>query len=188
MSSHHIVRENQEPALIIEDLHCIADFFLSQLLEWNPTIICGTGSLSSLRDKGIKIDVVISPKEIALPQDHIVYISAQGSFVEAALAYLIEKNYQAVNVVCGQPYLYLLPEYASRIDIALLNNGIRYYAVKSGFSKWKPGNEVVYLYGDEGNLQTKGLIKQENHQYRTASDGFFSLAFPAGSCIIGETL
>lgn len=39
MSSHHIVREKQEPALLIMDLNGFNDEHLGQLLEWNPTVL-----------------------------------------------------------------------------------------------------------------------------------------------------
>ena len=39
MSSHHIVREKQEPALLVLGLNNFSTELLGQLLEWNPTVI-----------------------------------------------------------------------------------------------------------------------------------------------------
>ena len=39
MSSHHIVREKQEPALLVLGLDDFPDELLGQLLEWSPTVI-----------------------------------------------------------------------------------------------------------------------------------------------------
>ncbi|RZK41505.1 MAG: thiamine pyrophosphokinase, partial [Pedobacter sp.] len=39
MSSHHIVREKQEPALYIHQLGNFDEEKLGQLLEWSPTVL-----------------------------------------------------------------------------------------------------------------------------------------------------
>ena len=43
MSSHHIVKEKQEPALYIHQLGDFNEEFLGQLLEWSPTVIVAAG-------------------------------------------------------------------------------------------------------------------------------------------------
>ena len=39
MSSHHIVRERQEPALLITDVYSIDPELVGQLLEWSLSLI-----------------------------------------------------------------------------------------------------------------------------------------------------
>ncbi len=39
MSSHHIVRDDQEPALIIANGEACSAELLGQLLEWSPLVI-----------------------------------------------------------------------------------------------------------------------------------------------------
>ena len=39
MSSHHIVRDDQAPALIIANGEACSEELLGQLLEWSPTVI-----------------------------------------------------------------------------------------------------------------------------------------------------
>ena len=39
MSSHHIVRDDQEPALIIANGASCSDELMGQLLEWSPLVI-----------------------------------------------------------------------------------------------------------------------------------------------------
>ena len=42
MSSHHIVRDDQEPALIIANGASCSNELLGQLLEWSPIVIVTT--------------------------------------------------------------------------------------------------------------------------------------------------
>ncbi|MGE8379571.1 MAG: hypothetical protein ACN6PN_14505, partial [Sphingobacterium sp.] len=60
MSSHHIVRENQEPALLIEDLFLIDEEDLGQLLEWSPTIVIENNMVDPLDARGYKFDIVFA--------------------------------------------------------------------------------------------------------------------------------
>jgi hypothetical protein len=44
MSSHHIVKEKQEPALYIHHFGNFDEEYLGQLLEWSPTLLVATNS------------------------------------------------------------------------------------------------------------------------------------------------
>jgi len=44
MSSHHIVREKQEPALIIANGEACSTELLNQLLEWSPFVVVLDGA------------------------------------------------------------------------------------------------------------------------------------------------
>ena len=59
MSSHHIVREGQEPALIIANGQACSMDLLNQLLEWSPFIVVLDGALSRVLELGIKFDVAL---------------------------------------------------------------------------------------------------------------------------------
>ena len=59
MSSHHIVRDDQEPALIIANgLACNTEL-LGQLLEWSPLVIVLDAAIERVLDLGIKVDVLL---------------------------------------------------------------------------------------------------------------------------------
>src|SRR5690349_6043129 len=57
MSSHHFVKEGQEPALIIVDALSLE--LAEPLLEWVPLVIVLDRVLEDVKSWGIKIDVVI---------------------------------------------------------------------------------------------------------------------------------
>ena len=59
MSSHHIVREKQEPALIIANGEACSFDLLGQLLEWSPFVVVLDQAIHRVIELGIKIDVLL---------------------------------------------------------------------------------------------------------------------------------
>ena len=59
MSSHHIVRDDQEPALIIANGASCSEELLGQLLEWSPYVIVLDSAVTRAIQLGIKIDVIL---------------------------------------------------------------------------------------------------------------------------------
>jgi len=59
MSSHHIVRDDQEPALIIANGAECSMELLGQLLEWSPVVIVLDNAIDRVLQLDIKIDVLL---------------------------------------------------------------------------------------------------------------------------------
>ena len=59
MSSHHIVRDDQEPALIIANGASCSMELLNQLLEWQPLVIVLDSAMERVVELGIKVDVLL---------------------------------------------------------------------------------------------------------------------------------
>lgn len=57
MSSHHIIRDKQEPALIIANGEECSMDLLEQLLEWSPTVVVLDDAIERVISLGIKVDV-----------------------------------------------------------------------------------------------------------------------------------
>jgi hypothetical protein len=70
MSSHHIVREKQEPALYIHDLGAFDEEYLGQILEWSPTLIVNGESYEKVISMGLKVDVILNAAEELIPQEN----------------------------------------------------------------------------------------------------------------------
>lgn len=173
MSSHHFVKEQQEPALLllleeIEDTET-----LSSLLEWVPTVLVTQNNVKKIMSLGIKIDGILATKEFQnanlylLEEQHpVIFItSAEGAFLEAGLNYLREKEHHAVNILNFDPLRIgeLLPQ-LSNLDIVFFYNGIRYFPARKGkMKKWFP----------EGPIQVHGAEGQFiEHQSASASNVF----------------
>jgi thiamine pyrophosphokinase len=59
MSSHHIIRDEQEPVLFVLAASNPDFTLVEQLLEWSPVVVVSEASLQLALDWGIKIDKVI---------------------------------------------------------------------------------------------------------------------------------
>ncbi|MBW4888609.1 thiamine pyrophosphokinase [Mucilaginibacter sp. HMF5004] len=188
MSSHHIVREKQEPALLVLGLANFTDELLGQLLEWSPTVMVTADTAEQLNAMGIKVDVVIEGDNAELQSD-IKTIPAKGdSLAVAALQYLIGNKYPAVNIITDEFAVGDYLPYISNINIVIYHKGQKIYPVHNGFSKWKPAGETINVLNNTGRLNVTGLDPINESEYTTTHDGFFTLQFDAPFLLISESI
>lgn len=188
MSSHHIIREKQEPALLVLGLDKFADELLGQLLEWSPTLMVTVDTAEQLNSVGIKFDILVGDNAGNLQED-IKHVSRQGNSVtEAALKYLIANGYPAVNVVADELDLGDYLPYASQINIVLFNAGKKIYPIRSGFTKWKSAGEIVEVISNADGLNYSGLEAIGESRYKTTHDGLFAFTFATPFIFIAESI
>jgi thiamine pyrophosphokinase len=189
MSSHHIVREKQEPALLVLGMESFPSELLGQLLEWNPTVITTLQTAALLNDYGIKIDWIITDDANDTLQSDIKQMPAGSDTpTEAALKYLVTHNYPAVNIVTDDLQLKDYLFFADKINLVIFHAEQKIYAINSGFSKWKPTGEQVEILTQPNELHYSGLEPIGNHCFKTTHDGFFSLQFDQPFLFIAESL
>ncbi len=189
MSSHHVVREKQEPALLVLGLNDFPLEMLGQLLEWNPTVIATRQTAPLLNDHGIKIDWIIAENtSVSLQSDIKQMPSGDDTPAEAALKYLITNGYPAVNIVTDDLQLKDYLFFMDKINLVIFNTHQKIYAIKSGFSKWKPAGEIINVLTHPNELHLSGLEPLGNQCFRTTHDGFFSLQFDQPFLFIAENL
>ena len=109
MSSHHIVRDDQEPALIIANGASCSDELMGQLLEWSPLVIVLDSAIERVLELEIKVDVLLGDFDRGFNPEYylekqyplkIVHTPNQDKTdLEKAFDYLIEEGHKAVNVV-----------------------------------------------------------------------------------------
>jgi thiamine pyrophosphokinase len=178
MSSHHVVREKQEPALLVLGLDHFPDELLGQLLEWSPTVIATADTAEILISRGIKVDWIIAGGDEDAPQSDVKRMSAgDNNLTDAALKFLAESEYPAVNIITDELNLADYEHFVNRIDLVIFHDGRRIFPVVSSFRKWKPAGEWIYIYGAPSNLVADGLDNHGEGKYKTVSDGFFNLSF-----------
>jgi thiamine pyrophosphokinase len=189
MSSHHIVREKQEPALLVLGLDNFDDEQLGQLLEWSPTLIATPDIAEKLNAYGIKIDWIITDEAMPNLQSDIKWLPAgKDTVIVAALNYLASHGYPSVNIVTDEFDLQDYQPYADKINLVVFYDQQKIYAVNSGFGKWKPGGDVISILSKTSSLKTAGLEQIGTDRYKTRADGFFSLQFDEPILFIAERL
>lgn len=187
MSSHHIVKEKQEPALYI---HCLGNFDeeqLGQLLEWSPTLLVAANQYEKVLSLGIKVDVVIGHDELQNQQENTKYIAAEINELTTAINYLITQQYPAVNVIGATNSFEGLTNYLPQINLVLFNQNQKSYPIKNGFKIWKPAG-TIFSINCENDFSTSNLATQKNGSFTVIKDGFVTFNFTSNYLFLTETL
>jgi thiamine pyrophosphokinase len=187
MSSHHIVREKQEPALLVLSLKDFSFELLGQLLEWSPTLIAITETAIQLHDNQIKVDWLIANEPIDDLQSDVKLMPVEDErYLETALFHLIDQGYRAVNIITDDFNADKYLPYAEQIDLVIYVNDEKIYPIKSGFSKWKQRGEEIKLITKPNQLTYTGLKLSDENKLETTEDGFFSIQFNQPYLFISE--
>ncbi|HSJ69676.1 MAG TPA: hypothetical protein VK921_18485 [Anditalea sp.] len=169
MSSHHFVKEQQEPALFILDASSSYET-ISPLLEWSPTVLVAEEAVDTVLSWGIKVDVILAPADYQKSHLHLLeeqypvkFLTVlDDNFLREGLHYLIASKHSAVNVIgYDHSKVFDLEEFVQLIDLVVIDGPIRYFPVKRGeFRKWYSGvsiqlhgkeNTPVEIKSEEGN-------------------------------------
>jgi thiamine pyrophosphokinase len=177
MSSHHIVREKQEPALLIANGEGCSFELLGQLLEWSPFIVVLDHAIHRVLDLGIKVDVLLGdfdrnvdfdeilarqyPLEIAPTPDQ------DKTDLEKGIEFLIERGFPAVNIVWATgrradhsiTNLTNIVRYKDQIKIVLLDDHSKVFPLVGTFEKWYAEGTPISLVpvGTVEGITTEGL-------------------------------
>jgi hypothetical protein len=161
LSSHHFVKEQQEPALIILNAAGISFDDVAPLLEWVPTVLVEQEEVFTVISWGIKIDIILA--EMDFQQQHYHLLEEQypvkflgvreGDFLNEGLQYLIASKHSAVNIIgLDHQKVAELESKLEFLDIVVWDGPTRYFPVKNGeFKKWFPAC-AVQLHALEGTL------------------------------------
>jgi len=194
MSSHHIVRDDQEPALIIANGEACSQELLGQLLEWSPLIIVLDSAIERVLELGIKVDVLLGDfdrgfdvnyyKEKQYPLEIVYAPNQDKTDLEKAFDYLIEKGLKAVNVIWATgkradhtiTNLTNIVAYRNLLKIVILDDHSKVYLLPETFEKWYTANTILSLIpiGKVTGITTQNLFYSlENEDltigYRTGS-------------------
>lgn len=177
MSSHHIVRDDQEPALIIANGASCNTELLGQLLEWSPLVIVLDSAIERVLDLGIKVDVLLGDfdrdfnpnyyKEKQFPIEVVHTPDQNKTDLEKAFDYLIERKITAVNVVWATgrradhtiTNLTNITQYRDLLKIVVLDDHSKVFLLPKKFEKWYPANTTLSLIpiGNVTGIHSKNL-------------------------------
>ncbi len=179
MSSHHFVKEGQEPPLIIANGEMCSYTLLTQLLEWCPIIVVLDGAFERVRSLQIKPDVVIgdfdSITEIPdLPNVEFIKVDDQETTdLEKGLNYLIERGFENVNVVwaTGKRLDHTVNNFATlakykHVKVVLYDDHSKAFVLPKHFTKVYPENTALSLFpiGEVDGIYTENLKYNLNQE------------------------
>ena len=183
MSSHHFVKEGQEPALLI--LETMAFKHVGPLLEWVPLVIITDAILDDVLKWGIKIDVVIQ-RETAQgalekkveDQFPLQILSCKNdNVVSTGLQFLIQNKVTSVNVLSGsnEEILEKMLEFSPYIQIGMFGDK-KWFLVRTGkLEKWMPAGHKLWLRpSNKALLHAQGIL-QKGDVWETAQSGMVKI-------------
>lgn len=186
MSSHHIVREKQEPALYIHSIGNFNEDYLGQLLEWSPTLIVNSTEYEKVLSLGLKVDIVAGRADPHFFQENTRIIDGESNNLSGVLECLISEKYPAVNIIDNSNSLPALAIYLSQIDIVVFTERYKSYAIRTGFKVWKPKGDV--FYATEAAFTASNLLSLSGGQYEVVDDGFVEFTFNSPYLLVSELL
>jgi len=190
MSSHHIVRENQEPALFIANPNSLSDEYLNQLLEWSPTIITLSEHYELLKSREIKIDVVLDNQGLdpTFIEEHLSLLPFSGSYLNPLFELLGERKNFAVNIITEDINRSAYEPFLSDFVIILLNSNRKCLLVKK-YEKWLPKGSSLIIENYEGkSSELKNLESISDLEFRVVQDGFISIPEQENYLLISEEI
>ena len=187
MSSHHIVREKQEPALYIHQLGNFDEEYLGQLLEWSPTLLVAANEYEKAISLGLKVDVVIGEDSGLQVQENTKWVYATTKSLQTVIKYLIAEKYPAVNVISTENKFDDLADFLPEINIVLFTETEKSYPVKTGFSVWKPAG-TIFRFDIISYFETSNLKQEANGDFVVLKDGFVSFNFSTDYLFLSELL
>ena len=187
MSSHHIVREKQEPALIIANGEACSPELLGQLLEWSPFIVVLDHAIYRVLDLGIKVDAWLGDFDVAHdfeairerqhPLEIVNTPDQEKTDLNKAIEFLIERGFPAANVVWATgrradhaiTNITDLVRYKDKIKLVLLDDYSKIFPLTGTFEKWYAAGTPISLIpvGAVDGIETSGLKYNLNNETLT---------------------
>ena len=139
MSSHHFVRENQEPGLYIDEWFAGAEQLLEELAQWAPKIIVHEQVLDHVLETGTKIDVVLFTDNKATIEEKtrfqfpIELVEATNS-LEANIRFIEQHYINRIHIISLKT-----PEeitFETKAKLTFFNSTSFFFNIEKGFEKW----------------------------------------------------
>jgi thiamine pyrophosphokinase len=194
MSSHHVIRDEQEPALIIANGEACSFELMGELLEWSPLVVVLDAAIHRVLALNIKVDVLLGDFDKDFDAEHIrqeqypieiVYTPDQNKTdLEKAFEYLIERGFPAVNVVWATgrradhtiTNITNIVRFKEQLKIVIIDDYSKIFLLSKMYEKWYPTGTPISLIpvGVATGITTKNLKYSLDNEsltigYRTGS-------------------
>ena len=182
MSSHHFVKDGQEPALLIVD--AISFDVAAPLMEWVPLVIVHQNALDGVLQWGIKIDAVITSthnqsdvlNKTIVQAPVKILTSDVDSWLKTVMDYFTTIRQSGVTIVLSDAFAWfpVLDPFVGKFNITLLTESQKWSAIASGsFRKWLPAGHILLIHS-QSPVETPGLTRSGD-RYTVLSDGVIIL-------------
>jgi hypothetical protein len=185
MSSHHFVKEGQEPALLILDALSLE--LAEPFLEWAPLVIVTDVALPTVLRWGTKIDVALvqvdrmeEMKTELVDQFPLAIITYhnQNDLLSIAFNFLINRKQKAVNVMTetSDSLFDSVNPFTQKIQVDVFDQNINWLCISNGhYQKWHPAKSRLNIrFENKQGLECTGLSDRKNY-WETEADGMVTV-------------
>ena len=177
MSSHHVIRDEQEPALIISNGEACSFELMGQLLEWSPLVVVLDSAIHRVLDLNIKVDVLLGDFDRDFDAEkirkeqypiEIVYTPDQNKTdLEKAFDYLIKRGFPAANVIWATgrradhtiTNITNIVRFREKLKIVIIDDYSKIFLLPKTYEKWYPKGTPISLIpvGIASGISTQNL-------------------------------
>ena len=194
MSSHHVIRDEQEPALIIANGESCSFELMGELLEWSPLVVVLDAAIHRVLELNIKVDVLLGDfdrdfdaeriREQQYPIEIVHTPDQDKTDLEKAFDYLIGRGFPAVNVVWATgrradhtiTNITNIVRFREQLKIVILDDYSKIFLLPKKYEKWYPKATPISLIpiGKVDGITTQNLKYSLDNEsltigYRTGS-------------------
>lgn len=194
MSSHHVIRDEQEPALIIANGEACSFELMGELLEWSPLVVVLDSAIHRVLALNIKVDVLLGDfdsvfdtekiREAQYPIEIIHTPDQDKMDLEKAFDYLIKRGFPAANVVWATgkradhtiSNITNIVRYREQLKIVIFDDYSKIFLLPKIYEKWYVKETPISLIpiGKVDGITTKNLKYMLDNEsltigYRTGS-------------------
>ncbi len=194
MSSHHIIRDEQEPALIIANGESCSFELMGELLEWSPLVLVLDSAIHRVLELNIKVDVLLGDfdrdfdaekiREQQYPIEIIHTPDQDKTDLEKAFDYLVGRGFPAVNVIWATgrradhtiTNITNIVRFREQLKIVIIDDYSKIFLLPTTYEKWYTKGTPISLIpiGKVNGVITKNLKYSLDNEsltmgYRTGS-------------------
>jgi hypothetical protein len=185
MSSHHFVKEGQEPALLIAER--VSYSLVADLLEWAPLVVVDENMLELVMSWGTKVDVVVAATDL-LPEEgeekatnqrfEVLHVFQQEHYFRRLREYLRKKGHDHLNlaVMDAMVWLQRLDKAGEGASLVIMDERSRWFLVQERFQKWVPRAAEFSLYIPDNHPVSSEGLEFHNARYVAKNDGIVSFS------------
>jgi thiamine pyrophosphokinase len=185
MSSHHFVKEHQEPAIILHKLDDFPYSKLGDLLEWAPKVICLVEAIDLALIYGFKIDGIAGKSsEISAytnRQDHLEMLAIEGPIWNGLMQKLLSLNAQGAYLITSEDdvpnLLGQIMPLADKLDLQVLTPQKRHVLSRNlSWKKWVTGSGRYTIRSLEDNSKLSATVLGQ-HKFKNSRSSTLNIAY-----------
>ncbi len=188
MSSHHIIRDEQEPPILV--FHINDNWQqLSEILGWSPILLISPLLKETFKLRQTKIDgyLIEGKSNTNIGEKDLVYKESQ--LVESLLNWINTKKCTALNIFCNDDMMIILFHKLNNKSLSIpfiffTEKGKYILKPNSKFKKWYPEKFELDILNDD--IKTVKNLKQESNGYWVEKEGFVTIEVEGELILIKE--